>query len=65
MIAELEDKISVIQNQAQIDYNEMMHKHDEQLYLIQQDANSENDRLFNENEKLRSELKQLKSKNSS
>lgn len=63
--AELEDKISLMQTQAQIDYNEMMHKHDEQLYLIQQEANSENDRLFNENENLRSEIEQLKSKSSS
>ena len=54
-----------MQAQAQIDYNEMMHKHDEQLYLIRQEANSENDRLFNENENLRSEIKQLKSKSSS
>lgn len=65
VIAELEDKISVIQNQAQSDYNNMREKHNEQLYRVQQEANSENDRLFNENEKLRSELKQLKSKNSS
>lgn len=63
--AELEERISLMQAQAQIDYNEMMHKHDEQLYLIQQEANSENDRLFNENENLRSEIEQLKSKSSS
>ncbi len=63
--AELEEKISLMQVQAQIDYNEMMHKHDEQLYLIRQEANSENDRLFIENENLRSEIKQLKSKSSS
>lgn len=65
VIAELEDKISVIQNQAQSDYNNMREKYNEQLYRAQQEANSENDRLFNENEKLRSELEQLKSKNSS
>ena len=65
VIAELEEKISFIQAQAQTDYNETMHKQNEQLYRVQQEANSENDRLFNENEKLRSELKQLKSKNSS
>lgn len=63
--AELEERISLMQAQAQIDYNEMMHKHDEQLYLIQQEANSENNRLFNENENLRSEIEQLKSKSSS
>ena len=65
VIAELEEKISFIQDQAQTDYNNMVHKHNEQLYRIQQEANSENDRLFNENEKLRFELEQLKSKNSS
>lgn len=65
VIAELEEKISFIQAQAQTNYNETMHKQNEQLYRVQQEANSENDRLFNENEKLRSELKQLKSKNSS
>ena len=63
VIAELEEKISFIQDQAQTDYNDMVHKHNEQLYRIQQEANSENDRLFNENEKLRFELEQLKSKN--
>lgn len=65
VIAELEEKISFIQAQAQTDYNETMHKHNEQLYRVQQEANSENDRLLNENEKLRSELEQLKSENSS
>ncbi|HHX2530760.1 hypothetical protein ACTHSP_07070 [Neisseria sp. P0001.S005] len=71
VIAELEEKISFIQAQAQTDYNETMHKQNEQLYIIRQEANSENDRLQNEYdslkneyEKLRSELEQLKSKNS-
>jgi len=36
--AELEEKISFIQAQAQTDYNETMHKHNEQLDFIQQEA---------------------------
>ena len=71
VIAELEDKISFIQAQALTDDNDTIHKQNEQLYIIQQEANSENDRLQNEYdslkneyEKLRSELEQLKSKNS-
>lgn len=71
VIAELEDKISFIQAQALTDYNDTIHKQNEQLYIIQQEANSENyrlqneyDSLKNEYEKLHSELEQLKSKNS-
>lgn len=65
VIAELEDKISVIQNQAQSDYNNIIEKHDEQLYHIQQKADSKNEKLRSENENLRSQIEQLKSKSSS
>jgi hypothetical protein len=64
-IAELQDRIEYISYQAQQVENDMRQEREKEFYLHRESENLEYNRLSEENEKLRWELEQLRSKDSS
>ena len=64
-IAELQDRIEYISYQAQQVENDMRQEREKEFHLYREQENLEYNRLSEENEKLRWELEQLRSKDSS
>ena len=64
-IAELQDRIEYISYQAQQVENDMRQEREKEFHLHREQENLEYNRLSEENEKLRWELEQLRSKYSS
>lgn len=64
-IAELQERIEYISYQAQQVENDMRQEREKEFHLQREQENLEYNRLFEENKKLRWELEQLRSKDSS
>lgn len=64
-IDELQERIEYISYQAQQVENDMRQEREKEFHLQREQENLEYNRLFEENEKLRWELEQLRSKDSS